>query len=227
MRQKLSIVLIVLVLVCLVLPSQAEVVYSTDFENWKLSSNWSFTTDSNPYLFSTFGNETFLGLYNERERVAFHADLPTHQAVRLSFDLYVVGGWGNTIEPFGRDIWELSLNKVSIFSGKFLNVDTTNATRRSFANLISSGTCRLISEDTLSLWFWDRYLDSIYHVEIVIPDTSTDFNLLFGSGTGSDNYCLKTWGIDNFTVSTVPEPSTVTSLLLGLIAVVLPSRKRK
>ena len=225
MRQKLSIVLIMLV--CLVLPSQAEVVYTTDFENWELSSNWSFTANSKPYLFSTFGNETFLGLYNERERVAFHADLPAHQAVKLSFDLYVVGGWGNTIEPVGRDIWELSFNDFSIFKGQFHNVDSTNANKRSFANLMSSGTCRLISEDTLSLWFWDRYLDSIYHVEIVVPDTSTDLNLLFGSGAGSDNYCLKTWGIDNFTVSTVPEPSTVTSLLLGLIAVVLPGRKQR
>lgn len=225
MRQKLSIVLIMLV--CLVLPSQAEVVYTTNFENWELSPNWSFTTDSKPYLFSTFRNETFLGLYNERERVAFHADLPTHQAVKLSFDLYIVGGWGNTIEPVGRDIWGLSLNDSLVFKGQFRNVDATNATKRSFANLISSGSCRLVSEDTLLLWFWDRYLDSIYHVEIIIPDTSTDFNLLFGSGTGSDNYCLKTWGIDNFTVSTVPEPSTITSLLLGLIAVVLPGRKRR
>ena len=105
--------------------AQAQTVYFEDFEQGHVGSEWSKTsTDITPK-----GQERFLGQFgksnnqswvvgngqlwpvsNNQNVTLTLTDLLPHSEVKLSFDLYIIGGWdGDVSEWYGPDIWTLSV----------------------------------------------------------------------------------------------------------------------
>lgn len=224
-----KVILACLVACLIVSQAQAEVVvYTEDFENWEVSPNWHLTnSQAKPAVFSTWNQQRFLGLLTEDKSVIFTLSnlKPDFEKISVNFDLYLIGGWGDCTQ--GNSIWSYKVNNEPVINAKFTNLTHPRLCEPLSAIPLGT-TCQIASTDSLGLWYGNRVTDSIYHIESVISCSDTNLSLTFGSSQGSDNPCLRSWGIDNLTITTsvstgsslvytpVDEPAGVTAICLGI-----------
>src|ERR1700761_4581527 len=76
-------------------------VYNNDFEN----NNLSGITNG---VISQFNSSSVLGPYNKGFFILSVANIPKHNLITITFDLYIHDSWdGNKNPPDGPDIWEM------------------------------------------------------------------------------------------------------------------------
>ncbi len=154
-------------------------------------------------------------------------DLPVHEEIGVSLDLFVIYSWdGNeNREDWGPDHWALSV------SGGPTLLDTTFSNDhpisrpfgQSFPDDWPAGSHPPFTgaAETNSLgYIFDAGsygmlpMDSVYHLEFAFPHTADSLTLNFASwnlqGLGDEN-----WGLDN--VMLIPEPSTLLLLCMGAV----------
>ena len=162
-----------------------QLIYSEDFEGAIGGPNagWSNISTANPTP-----TRTILGRFTNNT-VNLTVDLPTHQCVRICFDLYVNDSWDGTDATFGGpDRFGFSIDGTTIWNEAYT---TTNAP--------VGGT---IIEGPAQMWFnmnnpyWDDRVIQ-YCVEIVHTDPTIVFSF-FGSGLQGVND--ESWGLDNVEV---------------------------
>ncbi|MEO8887341.1 MAG: hypothetical protein ABI367_14855 [Mucilaginibacter sp.] len=91
------------------------VVYSNDFE----ANNLSGITNG---TITQYNNTAVLGLYNNSYFSLLVNNLPKHDLVTITFDLYIHDSWdGNKQSPDGPDIWEMSVDGNTFISATFSN----------------------------------------------------------------------------------------------------------
>jgi hypothetical protein len=99
-------------------------VYFNDFETGDLSSI------SNGYLYE-YNGSTVLGRYNQNGFELLLTDLPTHDLIQISFDLFIHDSWdGNKLgidEVDGPDIWQLLIDEEMYINASFSNIACVNA----------------------------------------------------------------------------------------------------
>lgn len=95
-------------------------VYNNDFENGRLQ-------DIVGGIIELYNGSHVLGRYNNQSFELIVNDLPEHQLVEVSFDLYIHDSWdGNLSGDFGRngpDIWEFIVDGNSFIKTTFSNSD--------------------------------------------------------------------------------------------------------
>lgn len=131
-------------------------------------------------------------------------DLPPHQALRLSFDLYVLKSWDGDSPQYGPDRLRLSVsNGPTLLDASFSNNHKVEreGSYQDFPKPRSLPQTEARSTDTLG---YDFFGDAIYHFEFDFPHDKPhlelDFtsNLFEGKGTNDES-----WGIDNVVIETV------------------------
>jgi hypothetical protein len=203
--------------------TNAGVFYSNDFES-AVGPEWSNTsTDLTPV-----GNRRFLGQFgNDIVSLSLH-NLPAHEEVTVSFDLFVIRSWdgiGNLTG--GPDVWELGVANGLILLNQTL-LHTTFSNTEEVGNLQSypdfhpggvyPGGTGAAEKDTLG---YNLYGDSVYALSYTFSHSNSSLSLYF-LAYGLQELSDESWGIDNVTV--IPEPATI--CLLGLGALSLLRRKR-
>jgi hypothetical protein len=95
---------------------QSEVeVYTNDFE----SNNLSNITNG---VISQFNGTAVLGTYNNSYFKLALNNLPAHDLITISFDLYIHDTWdGNKTSPDGPDIWQMFVDGNGYVSATFSN----------------------------------------------------------------------------------------------------------
>jgi hypothetical protein len=89
-------------------------VYNNDFENGNLSGI------SNGAI-SQFNNTAVLGQYNNGNFILTLNNLPKHDLITVSFDLYIHDNWTGQLLPDGPDIWQMLID-----GGPYINTTFSN-----------------------------------------------------------------------------------------------------
>lgn len=96
-------------------------VYQNDFENQNLASIQNGTI-------SQFNGSNVLGNYNNQNFILTLNNLPAHDLVAVTFDLYIHDSWnGNQDAPAGPDIWQLKIDGNTYINTTFSNEPCSNA----------------------------------------------------------------------------------------------------
>ena len=111
----LLIITIIAAAACRKGPQEQAVVFSNDFESGSLEN-------ISGGLLTTFNNSSVLGRYNNGGFGLRLNDLPEHDLVEVSFDLYIHDSWdGNDADPDGPDKWTLEIEGVNYIHTTFSN----------------------------------------------------------------------------------------------------------
>jgi len=101
--------------------SKSVVVYSNDFEKGDLSNI------SNGVI-GSYNGSAVLGQYNNGSFILTLNNLPSHNTISISFDLFIHDTWdGNKSAPDGPDIWEMLVDGGNILVNTTFSNDPCNA----------------------------------------------------------------------------------------------------
>lgn len=213
--------------------SHAVVVYANDFQS-AAGSEWSHTTLQNTPTPYPFGPRRFLGEFGNDTVSLSLSGLTPHNALTLSFDLYLIRTWdgssSGTAFDFGNDSF-----KVAVGNGPVLLDETFsngNPAGQSFGpaaiNPQFTGAAETYSLGYLvpySILLEPQVMDSVYTLSYTFAH-NTDLLTLDFSGYGLQTLDDESWGLDNVRVSMVPEPGVVPMFALGMLALALRVRRR-
>lgn len=179
-------------------------VYFCDFEQGAVGKWSRATTAQTPK-----GNRKFLGEFVSNVVSLRLDDLPPHEMVRVSFDLYVILTWDGPVgPPNGPDIWELEVARGpkllrttfqfaqasrQSFPGEYPYDDNEAGTGAAERNTLGFKRTAANGETTQA--------DSVYRLSFTFPHTGQMLQLNFrgdlkGEGTIND----ESWGLDNVKV---------------------------
>lgn len=213
--------------------SQAVVVYENDFQT-VAGSEWSHTTLQNTPTPYSFGPRSFLGEFGNDTVSLNLSGLTPHNALTLTFDLYLIRTWdgssSGTAFDFGNDSFKLSVGDGPVLlDNTFSN---GNPAGQSFGpasiNPQFTGAAETYSLGYVvpgSILAKPQVMDSVYRLSFNFAHTTDQLTLNF-SGYGLQAMEDESWGLDNVRVSMVPEPGMAPMLALGLLAVVWRVRRR-
>ena len=166
---------------------------------------------SNPKTDVTpIGNRRFLGQFgNDTVSLSLNS-LPTHKAVTLSFDLFVINTWdGNDSNPGeGPDIWDLSVvGGPTLLHTTFQNYPRAGDPTQSFPDNYPGGNhparTGAVENNTLGYINNGIPMDSVYHMSFTLPHTADSLTLNF-TAQGLQGLDDESWGFDNVSVSLTP-----------------------
>lgn len=203
-------------------------VYSSDFE-LPPGPEW-----SDPRTATTLGGRNFLGIFGQGGVTLSLGTLPTAVPIEVTLDLLVINTWDGSqlIDPLsepehqvGPDLWSVELlGGPTLFSSTFSVFDGTKAMHsfRSFPQsypgnypdslfLARSGA---VENDTLGYFEGDSVYSLTFDFLAPAGETVLDFNGLFPLVDPEE------WGLDNVQVIAVPEPASLTLLLIGAAGLV-------
>lgn len=90
-------------------------VYQNDFENADLSS-------IKNGIITQFNDSKILGNYNNQNFILSLKNLPAHDLISVTFDLYIHDQWdGNQSAPDGPDIWQMQVDGNTYINTTFSN----------------------------------------------------------------------------------------------------------
>ncbi|MXV51716.1 hypothetical protein GS399_12095 [Pedobacter sp. HMF7647] len=187
-----------------------ETVYENDFDKGSLNAIVNGRID-------TYNGSKVLGRYEESGFNLVLSDLPKHDMIRVSFDLYIHDSWnGNAPAPFGPDIWIMDMDNANYIYTTFANTNQTDTAgvRQSFPKTYLPFAGNLPYTNAI-----DKTLDgvcslqgvsggtAVYRIEKSIYHTQNSFTLgCYGQlehADASDKKCDASWSVDNLRVKTV------------------------
>jgi hypothetical protein len=206
-------------------------IYSNDFQG-AAGSEWSSTTTEVP---PANPNRRFLGRFADGTVSLSLSGIPTHNLLRLDFDLYVIASWdGDGSAPDSPDIWSVELEgrpalvrtTFSNFPGRTQDYPGTfDDVPGAPANPPKTGA---VEVNTLG---YPGFLDfpggdAVYHFSLEIPHSESSATFNFTGGPGLTSVDDESWGLDNVAVSAVvPEPATGACIVIGMLACAVRRRR--
>jgi len=154
-------------------------VYSNDFSSMDLEG-----IESEEGLYP-YNNKYVLGLFNNQGFTLTLDDLPAHNMVRITIDLYIHNYWnGNSQDIDGPDIWNMLIDNSYIINTTFANTTcaTTYCQYQSYPeNIIRSFKPKTEATDiNLPGLFEQRHnvgWTTLYRIHKIIPHTQNTLSL--------------------------------------------------
>lgn len=197
------------------------VVYENDFETGTAGPEWSKTdTGTSP------SGENFLGNFGRNIVELTLTDLPAHNEVTVTFDLYLIKSWDGVGE-FGNDSWWLAVDGEKQFESTFSNANDLPGEGQHYPNPandtdIHAPRSGAFANNSLGFTFAGVPTDSTYRMSFTIPHTGDDLVIRFRGGRELENLGNESWALDNVEVGVaaigepIPAPAGVAALALGL-----------
>ena len=194
-------------------------VYTNDFENPdKVGKEWSSTNvETTPR-----NGRHFLGNFTTDKLTFKLDDLPKHDFIRITIELYIMNTWdGNAVfsprgSRIGPDAWKMELEGgIELVNATFSNLDFNSpniikeAQTQSYPSLLpgESHPARTGAAENNTLGFdWPvnglgpQPVDSVYKMTFTLPHTAGSVQFNFAGAEGlqpADDEC---WGLDNVKV---------------------------
>ena len=187
--------------------SQA-VVFSNDFEGGDLANIAGGKIDS-------FNNTNVLGRYNNDGFGQQLNNLPGHDLVEVSFDLYIHDSWdGNDADPDGPDKWTLEIEGVNFIHTTFSNKECpyTCFPQSYPLNYLNSNQQPKTGALPISLAGACHWSDrprgtTLYKIVKRVRHSSPSFSMrsfdeLIQTNT-TEPLCDESWSVDNLVVKTI------------------------
>lgn len=212
--------------------ASAETVYYNDFETESSGSEWT------SYALSTTPLEkrTFLGQFGNETVGLSLTDLPEHEALRITFDLYIIGSWDGNTMP-GPDEWGLRVaGGMTLLHTTFAVSSPDSGRTQNFPNWIdgpshAQRTGALESNTMGYTWSNDArpipvQTDAVWRLSIVFPHVGDSVGFEFFA-RGLQTLDDEAWGIDNVRVeaSVIPAPGAM-GLAIGAMGLAARRRRR-
>jgi hypothetical protein len=204
-----------LILLCLLIGSCAKkvdsqlVVYDNNFE----SRN---TEGLQNAQFTPFNGGTVLGNYNASGFSLQLNDLPEHDLIRISFDLYIHDTWDGNKLDLGPDLWELHADDHTLISATFSNDPCTpgyfcppQSYPFNYPNSYNNPKTGAVRTDLPGLCGMQGQIGwtTQYHIEKTIRHSQKTLLLQcldkLNQTTGIDSKCDESWSVDNVNVSAI------------------------
>lgn len=225
-------VLILAVLAPTVSNATEILVYSNDFESLG-GPEWSLdrldTTPTGRGFLGRFENDKTTTLSLGLGSPVLPGGLPSHNSVTVSFDLFIIHSWDGAL--FGADLWSIGVQNgplllLTSFANPIGNADNPQNFPGSYPDDLFPGQTGAAEVDTLG------YLntipvgfgDTVYNLSFTFPHSADSLALDFAADgvSGSvlpDGLPDESWGLDNVTVTVVPEPTSLCFLMVGVFGV--------
>lgn len=214
------------------LPSSQTLVYQSPFGRPDVGREWSTTALGGTWSDlehgkTPKGNRPFLGpLSNQEVRLALGA-LPTHNALQVAFELFVIGSWdGNGTPRYGPDVFDLSvLNGPTLLHTTFYNpttelrdaplqaypADYPLGSNRGYTGASERGALGLYTDENGGV------RDAVYRLAFTFTHRSDAVVIRF-SASGLEALDNESWALANV---------RVTAQVLGAPAPAKPVKKKK
>lgn len=202
--------------------------YFNDFEG-SVGSEWSRTnTDVTP-----IGNRSFLGQFGNGTVSLNLTDLEDHSSVSISFDLFIIRTWDGNVtasylgQALGPDIWSLGVRdgESLLYTTFSNNSNRTQAYPDSYPDGVYDFFTGATEIKTLGFMYYAGSIqDSVYHLSYTFPHTESSLILDF-SAMNLQSLSDESWGLDNVSVTLIPEPCTIA--LVGFGSFLLNLKRKK
>lgn len=193
--------------------STESLIYSNDFESNNL-------TGIENAVVSKFNNSNVLGQYNSNVNKGFFKltvnNLPKHDLVTVSFDLYIHDTWdGNVQSADGPDIWQMLVDGATYVKATFSNGDcqpgyfcppqsypfnypnSYNNPKKGASRTDLPGICGLAGPNGTTLY---KITKTFSHSSGTLVLHCLD--ALIQAGT-ADQMCDESWSVDNINIKAV------------------------
>jgi hypothetical protein len=163
----------------------------------------------------TFNGKSVVGFYHNDTVTLSLSGLPAHDALKISFELYVHDSWdGNVMGVGGPDLWMLDVDGVEIMRTTFSNSPCTSSyclqqsfpgTYPSFNNPKTGATSGTLpgrcQYQNVAGW------TSVYHLTQLVPHRGYTAEIRFRDQIKQTNarnaLCDESWSLGSVSVSTV------------------------
>ncbi|MEI6576420.1 MAG: gliding motility-associated C-terminal domain-containing protein [Bacteroidota bacterium] len=184
-------------------------IYTQNFESqpwpeWNKTANFSYNSTN---VSGPFGNETMqLNLNN----------LPPHDSVSLSFDLYIFDSWdGNGIPAASEDLdlWDLNIDGNSLIHTTFVNapISLYPGFAQSYPSNYPASNIPMTGSQPPLLpvrCLSNAYGTGLYKITRKIPHNANQILLGF-SASNLQNLCDESWSIDNVKLTLTKHDTTL------------------
>jgi hypothetical protein len=213
--------------------SHAVVVYANDFQS-AAGNEWSHAMLQNTPTPYSFVPRRFLGEFGNDTVSLNLSGLAPHNALTLSFDLYLIRTWdgssSGTAFDYGNDSFKVAVGNGPVLLDKTFS--NGNPAGQSFGpaaiNPQFTGAAETYSLGYVvpnSILLVPQVMDSVYKLSYTFAHNTNLLTLDF-SGYGLQSLGDESWGLDNVQVSMVPEPGVAPMLAIGMLALAWRVRRR-
>jgi len=210
--------------------ANADVVYFNDFEAEAFGTEWSAVAiETTPVL-----ARSFLGRFGNENVSLSISDLPTHDTIRISFDLYIIGSWdGNTIP--GPDAWGIAVaGGPTLLHTTFCVSGPTSTRTQNYPDWIGGDShaqrTGAAESNTMGYTWSNVFLpipvqtDAMWQLSFEVPHTAAGITFNFFA-SGLQPIDDEAWGLDNVRVEAVPTPGAL--VFAGIGGLVALRRRRR
>ena len=184
-------------------------VYSNDFESKDLAN-------TEGVVINNYNGSNVAGYYNDDQFSVSLNALPSHDYVKISFDLYIHNYWdgnstGNMVVITGPDIWSMKVDDSFIIQTTFSNtvcnviycLQQSYPNNYPFQNNPQSGAYNT----NLPGLCGNGGITTLYKIEKLVKHSKASLLLTFGDllkqSNVTDKLCDEAWSLDNLKISTV------------------------
>ncbi|WP_131111060.1 hypothetical protein [Sulfuricystis thermophila] len=217
--------------------------YSHDFQ-WDIGASvpgWSAGTIQSAPNPDYGGWRRFLGEFSNAGTSLSLAGLPTHDAITLSFDLYLLRSWDGEAIEYGPDRFGVSADSALLFLESFSNGHPAGQSYCPGDIAPCSPMTGAAERYSLGYSFGDwipgsgkdaaEVMDAVYRLTLSFPHSADSLILsFFGEGlqgTTASGYLDEAWGLDNISIllHDLPEPSALVLLSVALALMLIARLK--
>ena len=195
------------------------VIYEDDFEN---SSPNAIIPPENGFIqfgkIDSYQGSNVMGRYGTGGFFINLFELPPHDQLRITFDLYIHDGWeGNRPSvDGGEDVFILNLNRSLIYFSSIINTQCLGfdcGTIQSFPNFLGTDNPENagVADPNLPgvcLFAGEAGGTKRFRIDRVLPHSSEDVVLQIGADikNAGEDLCNKSWSIDNIKITSIRIP---------------------
>ncbi len=185
---------------------KTQIVYQNDFETYNLNgivvSGWlnGMTGPVTDIRINSYNGSKVLGFLNNGKITLTLTKLPPHTAISVSFDLYIHNTWRN-------DLWKLEYDGVTQLLTGFSNDSTI---QQSYPNWLGNGSALSPAQtDAYTIHLpgtcnSSQYGSSMYKMVRTVLHSNPTFTLSCSdAGSNINDFCYRSWSIDNLTIYTI------------------------
>lgn len=197
-------------------PSARGVLFET-FED-RPAGDWSSTR-----IETADGRRRFLGRFSGEDTADLKvSDLPPHESVHITVDLFVIGSWDGTASAagYGPDHFQVKVDSFRpVFDATFTNSGPGSPISQSYPLQHGDGECSGESGssevDTLGYEFRGSPHDSVYRITVTAAHSADVVRIRFGgfglTSPPDDPLSDESWGLDNVLITTSSQPPPETT----------------
>lgn len=198
--------------------------YSSDFSTDETGGWTTDVTNSRwqrPVAVSTTpdGVQRFLGEFgNQTVRLTLR-DLPPHDSLTVSFDLFILRSWDGNTDP---DLWSFSVDDSLLMRTTFSNVTYPQAFPGTWPNTRADARMGAAANNSLGFTWneptvYDGPLDSYYRLTFTLPHSASTATLSFAAQLKDVRPVMsnESWGLDNIVVQGERAPRTAPPRMTG------------